>query len=226
MPDAGGAVWGPIWIGAVLAALITAAVTVSNWRASQRAQRQAEAERRRDRIIDIQKALRAEIKVHVHQLRRTGLEAHRDAMVARILAPAPRRSVWRPRGERQSGFMPFVTRDAHDTVYRALLADIHLLPTETVEPVVFYYQLSGAIAAMAEDLRSDAVRKLEADRRATMYRHYIDMKIVALQLGEDAIAQLDIHIAATEALNNPAPDPSGPATGFWGRARARLSAGG
>ena len=226
MTGVGGAVWGPIWIGAVLAALITAAVTVSNWRANQRAQRQADADRRRDRIIDIQKALRAEIRVHVHQLRRSDLSAHLTAMVARMRAAPAKRRWFGSASRKSAGFMPFVPREAYDAVYRAVLADIHVLPTETVEPVVFYYQLTGAIAAMAEDLRSEPVRALEVERRIRMYDDYIAMKIGALQLGDAAIASLDANIAEAERLSSPAQAPSGPATGFWARAGARLSSGG
>lgn len=222
----GGAGWGPIWIGAVLAALITAFVTVSNWRASLRAQRQAEADRRRDRVIDIQKALRAEIRVHVHQLRRSDLSAHLAAMVERMRAPPPKRRWLWSASRTPNSFMPLVPREAFDAVYRAVLSDIHVLPTETVEPVVFYYQLTGAIAAMAEDLRSESVRALEVERRVRMYEDYIAMKIGALQLGDAAIASLDTHIAEAERLNSPAQGPSGPATGFLARARARLSSGG
>lgn len=136
------------------------------------AERQTERRRRREQRLDVQTALSAEIMAHVHQLGQVDLEAHAERMLARMA--------------QEPGFLPFVPRERHDAVFQAMLERIHLLPSETVEPVTLYYAQVAATAMLAEDLRSDAFRGMTPERQATMFRHFMEMKNEALRMGEVA----------------------------------------
>ena len=162
--------------GSVAAALIGAAVFGVGWLMTDQRDRRVERARRRSQIADIQRALLAEISAHVHQLEVNRLEAHREDMLGRM--------------RQDPGFVVLVPADTHETVYRSLLPDIHLLPGPTVGPVVLYYNQIIAIANLAADIRSDRYASISAERRAAIYGDYIEMKIVALRMGQDAIAAL------------------------------------
>ena len=58
------------WIGpAIVVAVISALVTAAGWLVAHRQTMRAEALRRRERVVDVQTALRAEIRSHPHQAR-------------------------------------------------------------------------------------------------------------------------------------------------------------
>jgi hypothetical protein len=174
------------WIGpAIVAALISSAVTALGWWVSHRREAEVERRRRREKIVDIQKALRAEVRAYRLQLAEVDLAAHREEMTARILKDA--------------AFAPLVPREAHDSLFRALIEEVHVLPTAAVEPVVDHYALVAAIAAFADDLRGDRFQKdMAPERRAIMYAHFIDMKIRAAARAEAALSALAAGIAAGE----------------------------
>jgi len=67
----------------------------------------------------------------------------------------------------------------------------HILPTHVIDPVVYYYRQIATLAQFAEDLRSDRFSKLEAPRKAEMYRDYIAMGEFALKLAEEAIEAIE-----------------------------------
>lgn len=171
------------WIGpAVIAAIVSAIVTAGGWFVTHSRERGAEERRRREKIIDVQKALRAEIGHHVAMLEETDLEAHL-AVVKGMMAG-------------DEAYFPIPPREAHDSVYRALLHEIHVLPTETVDPVVAYYAQIGAIATFAEDLRERRFRALPRARRELAYEHFIGMKLRALRDGREACRRLEAGIGA------------------------------
>ena len=167
---------GPVWIGAVIAAVISSAVTALGWIVTHRREGAAEARRRLERTLDVQTALLAEVANYAAQLDEVDLPEHLDGVLAAMRA--------------DPDFVPFVPRECFDTVFRALLTDIHLLPAGAVEPVVRYYAHLIGLAAFADDLRSAAYRDLVPERRAAMFRHFIAMKITALDYARDADAAL------------------------------------
>jgi hypothetical protein len=187
---------GPVWIGAVIAAAISSLVTALGWIVSHNRESAAERRRRRDKIVDMQKALRAEIAAYADQLREADLPSHLAAVLEAIDA--------------DPAHVPLVPRETHDTVFRALVADIHLLPSGAVDPVVRYYSHLIGVTSMADDLRGPTFRKLPSDRRARMYRHFIQMKVRAIERAEAADAALREGIARAE---NPDPWISTPEAG-------------
>lgn len=191
---------GPVWIGAVVAALISALVTAFGWYVAHAREAARDAALRRDRIVDIQKALRAEIATYVAQLAEAQLADHLAGMERAMKA--------------DPAFVPFVPRESHDALYRALIEDIHLLPTEAVDPVVRYYTQLGAISALADDLRGPTYPTLAPERRLMIYRHFIEMKVQALVYAREARAALRDGIVAAAAdpwLSSRAADRAGPA---------------
>lgn len=186
--------FGPVWIGAVIAAVISSAVTALGWIVSHRREGEAEARRRRERIVDVQKALRAEVANYAAQLEEVDLAEHLDGVLAAM--------------RRDPGFVPFVPRESFDTVFRALVADIHLLPGGAVEPVVRYYAHLIGLAAFADDLRSPEFRGLMPERRSAMFSHFIAMKVKALDYAREADAALAKGIGE---FNSSAAARSGPA---------------
>lgn len=168
---------GALGVGAIVAALISAAVAFALWLANARREAGREARRRRERAADVRLALRAEILAHAWPLEAEDLDADLAAMRARI--------------EAEPGFFPFVPREPTPSVYAALVGEIHLLPMRAVGPVVAFYAQTDATGKFAEDLRDRRVSRLDAERRATLYGDFIQMKAAALRLAREAVAALD-----------------------------------
>ena len=150
----------------------------------------------------MQIALAAEIRAYVAVLERDDPAAYGAAMGARI----------RDAGDGEGRFTPFILQERNDTVFMALLPDIQMVAERAVDDVVVYYQQIVAIAALAEDMRSDGYARLEAERRAAIYADYISMKVEALRLGRQALAGLERSMseaAGRGRVNTPAAGRSG-----------------
>ncbi|MFS4438495.1 hypothetical protein ACMA5I_09785 [Paracoccaceae bacterium GXU_MW_L88] len=201
-------------IASIASALIGAIVVAVGWlvtahreRAAYR--RDAEKERRAslrlriERMEDVQRALKAEIMTHIAQLARNDLSAFAAKMIGRM--------------ESDENFIPFVPREKHDAIFEALLPDIHILGTEIVLPVTFYYAHTISLSMMVEDLRSDGFKQLSSERRIAMFRHYMSMLQVAEESGMNALEALDLEdderAWLTSLSRNSGPDHSDPETG-------------
>lgn len=152
---------------------------------------------RRRRMRDLEVALAAEIRAYVAALERDGLAAALEAMKGRILRGAAEDDAevadgLAPEGRR--GFTPFIPREANDTVFRALIGDLPVLPASLVDRVTVYYQQIAALAALIEDMRAPEFAALSQTRKAGIYDSYIQMKIEALRLGRAAVDALTAHI--------------------------------
>lgn len=92
---------------------------------------------------------------------------------------------------REKDFVPFVPVEKNDTVYTAILNELHILPIDVIDPVVRYYSQLQDISSLISDMRSKDFASLERDRRAEMYIHYIAMKIEAKKLGSVALMEIE-----------------------------------
>ena len=173
------------WLGPTL----LAATAVIGWLYGDWRKREEERRQRRAKLLDIEKALRAEIAAHLHQLRQFDLEEDRRQTCALILTG----------GDGKGRFVPMLPRQRHDTIFQAMVADIHLLSTHTVRPVTLYYNQIVMIAEMAETIRSVAYADLKAARREAIYSDFVSMRVTALAMGEEAQAALTRDIARLEA---------------------------
>lgn len=166
------------WIGpAIIAAVVTAFFALLRDAAGDR-------RRRHERMRDVEAALAAEIRAYVAVLERDDLERYGAVIGAKILAG--------PDGV--EGYFPFIPLENNDSIFTALISDVAMLPPTVIDWTAIYYQQVRAIAILAEDLRSDAVTRLAAERKAQLYETYISMKMESLAQGRDAVELLDTHI--------------------------------
>jgi hypothetical protein len=185
---------------AILAAIVSAAVTALGWFATHWSQQRLDDKRRIEKIVDVQTALLAEIESNLTRFDEIDLDKHADQMVARIMQKAGR-----------ANFTPFVPRYATEIVFEAMLADIHILPTETIDDVVAYYKQEYKLRELVEDLRSDRYHEIEQDRKARIYRDYVWQIKTALITGEQARNALRGSLGLPQqaaTLNSPGEVPS------------------
>lgn len=184
-------------LGTLLAAALSAAVAVTLWFGNNWVERRQAEARRQEKTNDLMRALLAEIEAYVYLLALNDLEAHLTMMTHQMQG-APRD---RP-------FVPIVPRESHDSVYRAFLDEIHILPGEVVNPVVRYYNQVNAIANFAADMATDRFAGISGDRMAAMYHHFIVMKQIALKMGERARRRLREKLDLEyEPFNAPGVEP-------------------
>lgn len=156
-------------------ALVAGAVVALGWLVNGWQNRRDAAKLRAERLRDVHRALFAEIGATLANLEsEAALDAHREAVVARMRA--------------EPGFVPFVPREHGSTVYAAVVAEIHVLPRVTIDPVVAYYSQLSAIASIVEDMRGERFAALSAERQAAIFADYIEMKKQALSFGRHALA--------------------------------------
>ena len=160
---------------AVIAAVVSAAVTALGWFASHWSEQRLDTQRRIEKIVDVQTALLAEIESNLTRYEEIDLDLHTSQMVRRIMQKTRRRN-----------FTPFVPRYATEIVFEAMLADIHILPTETIDDVVAYYKQEYKLRELVEDLRSDRYNELEQDRKARIYEDYVWQIKTVLVTGDGA----------------------------------------
>lgn len=186
------------WLGPTL----LAATAVLGWLYGDWRKRVEERRLRRAKVLDIEKALGAEIAAHLHQLRQFDLEEDRRQTCALILKG----------GDGKMRFVPMLPRQRHDTIFQAMVADIHLLSSHTVRPVTLYYNQVVMIAEMAETIRSAAYAELKAARREAIYSDFVSMRVTALAMGDAAGGALGRDIARLESpryiFSNSDEDPS------------------
>lgn len=198
IPGCGGAeALGAFLDTALIAAVVSAAVTALGWFASHWSTARLDDKRRQEKIIDVQWALLAEIESNLARYAEVDLDAHEHDMLARIRNPRGR-----------VGFTPFVPREVAEVVFEAFLADIHILPTETIRDVVAYYKQEYKLRELVEDLRGERYAALDRERKAHIYSHYLWQIRSVLYAGEKARASLAGQLGPEANLNNLGEDPN------------------
>lgn len=169
----------------VVAAMIGGAVVAGGWVVTHLLSAARDRAARAERVRDVQGALYAEIRVHVATLKGQSLPVYGAEMEAMIL--------------KGDGFFPVIPTEQNDRLFSAIVENIHVLPFRVVDPVVQYYNQLATIGAMIADLRALDLARVGPQRAARMYRHYIEMKIEAIDLGEEAMAFLLAHLTGGNA---------------------------
>ena len=141
---------------ALIATFVSSLVTAFGWFVSHRNLRRLEEARRGEKVLDVQTALIAEIKTNTSRFDDTDLQAHADEMRDLILTS-------------RKAYTPFVPRYAGTMVFDAVIKEIHILPTDTIQDVIAYYKQEYALRDLAEDLRGDEFSKLDKTRKAGIY---------------------------------------------------------
>lgn len=167
---------------------------------------------RRERVEDVLRSLYSEIRAYVAVLRRDEVGTYGARLRDRILA--------------EPGFFPFIPSERNDTMFRAMVQEIQVLPDDAIHPVVLYYSQLVAIEALIADLRALDVARIGARRAAAVYADYILLKIEAVEFGARALidiaAELGLPVppeadgfepwvaAQVAAISSPGADPSAP----------------
>ncbi len=185
------------WVGpAIVATLIASLVQVIGWWIEHRHERRRQTDIRREKIVDVQTAIRAEIRSHRHRLLQF-LSIDVSAL---------------PEGP-SDDFLPVVPSEVRPFVLEAILRDIHILPTDVIDPVIVYYRQVEALIRLVEDLRSDRFRQMSGDRRVAMYRDYIAMGAYAADLAAEAIAAINRDLGLIDAVSSSGAGRSDPKSG-------------
>ena len=162
-------------------ALIAGVFLAAGWLVNGRQNRRRDARLREERVRDVQRALFAEIRAYVAVLKRDNLAVYGETIARRILA--------------EKDYFPIIPTERNDTIFRAIVADIHILPRAVVDPAALYYSQLAAISAMIDDLRVLDKGRIGPERAVAMYRDYIAMKQEALELGEDAMLMMGAFLS-------------------------------
>ncbi|SDW20896.1 hypothetical protein [Litoreibacter albidus] len=145
--------------------------------------RKRERRRRLERMQDVQTALIAEIDHYIVTLKQFDLAASWSRIVTAM--------------EDDMSYIPVVPSERNDTIFSALIAEIHVLPEPVIQPVVGYYNQVFAVDAIIDDLRSDLFREMDQIQRIGMYTDYIALKQEALARGEVALRALRVSTGRT-----------------------------
>ena len=178
------------WIGwAIIAAVISGLVSLASWVLSGRREMSAERRRRAERRVDVQTTLKAEIQHYVNILENPKFDPNTvwETVVSEM--------------EENEDYIPPIPSERNDTLFRAILPELHLLPEPVIQPVVRYYYQVFAIEAIISDLRGSGFTTADQDQRIKMYMDYISLKLESLAQRLDALAALTQSIAA--GLNSP-----------------------
>lgn len=145
--------------------------------------RRRDAKLRAERVRDVQRAIFAEIRAYVTALRDDDLATYGEAMARRI--------------EGEAGFLPIIPTEANDAIFRAIIADIHILPRDTIDPIVVYYGQLNAIGASIADLRALDPDRVSTAEAAQLYRDYVAFKRGALGAGLAAMQAIARNVDGT-----------------------------
>lgn len=174
-------------------AMIAGLVIAVGWLTTAIFAELAKARTRAERLRDYHKAIYAEIGNTLESLWDA---SETESYVAGIIR----------RMEDDPTYIPFIPREQHDHVYDAVIAEIDVLPRQTIDAIVAYYSLIKSVAALAEDMRGDTFKTLAADRRVAMYSDYVGMRKQAFLFGKYALrlikAYSDGGVSAAERVIN------------------------
>lgn len=171
---------------AIVAAIVSATVTVAGWYVQWWSNRNLEAERRREKVTDIQTALLAEIRSKAHHLAQYELMDVPSSVSSKLT-------------KRGTLYNPFVPREAGSPVFTAVTKEISILPTEVIDPVILFYTQMEAVSHFADDLRSDRFLALEKDQKLTMLSDYLQLKVHAGKLATTAVNSIETSLAVSRS---------------------------
>lgn len=168
----------------ILQAVIGGGVVAFGWLINGRQNRRAERRLRAEQVRDLHKAIFAEIKPYTLALRRDHLQEYEAEMIARMRENDP---------DTGAPFIPLIPRESNDAVFLAAIQQIHILPRQTIDPIVAYYSQLKTISTLIEDMRSEEFKAISAERRIAIYRDYIRLKTVAKDMGEYAQRIISVY---------------------------------
>lgn len=166
-------------------ALIAGLFIASGWWVAGWQGRRRDSKARDERVIDMQRAILAEIRAHVVELERQIASGEMEAITTRVQMGDA--SVVLPHG-------------GNDRIFHAMISDIHVLPGAVIDPVVIYYRLLTIMDKMAEAIRHAARKSLNCSTE--MLIDYLALNEAALEAGLDALEVLTASLHGGEAAVN------------------------
>lgn len=170
-------------------AVIAGTFLAAGWWVVAWQNRKRDTKLRAERVRDVQRALFAEIRAYLAVLQRDHIAEYGEEIAKRI--------------ETERNYFPVIPTEHNDAIFRAILGEMHILPRDTVDPIVLYYSQLNAIGAMIADLRALDPAKIGPRRAAAMYRDYISMKLGAIELGESAQLAIQSNVDGRGTVSNP-----------------------
>lgn len=170
----------------LLVASIPVILAIVIWVLNQWMQTRRENAFRREKMIDIMQALKAEIEYFLGANKRfePGLKRATSEFDSWI----------RNLTQGRRNYIPFVPSNRYDTVYREFLSEIQILPEVTISPVVEFYSQISALQDLGTDMRTENFSKLEDDRRFLVFRDYLELTLSAMKEGRAAKASLEANL--------------------------------
>ncbi len=148
---------GPAIVAAIISGLISLAVVQLNFRQG----RKLEQARRDEKVRDFQIAIRAEIRSELRNL----VQHDVAEQLGRV----------KSRYERDPDYSVSVPRPVRQSVFEALVNEIHILPEAVIDPVVLYARQRNAIDTIVEDMRAPGFSSLSREQQLAMYEDYLRM---------------------------------------------------
>lgn len=81
--------------------------------------------------------------------------------------------------------------ERHDSVYKSTIQNIHVLPNDAIPVVVQFYTTMNSVEIGSNMINKPDFKSLKFDKKVEMYSQYIHLKSTALELGEDAVIEID-----------------------------------
>ncbi|OAN77726.1 hypothetical protein A8B82_12520 [Sulfitobacter sp. EhC04] len=176
-------------------AMIAGLVIATGWLTTAIFAEGGKARARAEKLRDYHKALYAEIGNTLESLwEADSSEQYVNALIDRM--------------RKEPNYVPFLPREQHDHVYDAVIAEIDVLPRQTIDAIVAYYSLIKSLSGLAEDMRGDTFRTLDAERRIAIYSDYVGMRKQAFVFGKYALKLILAYsdggsAAADRVINSP-----------------------
>jgi hypothetical protein len=170
------------WIGpAIVAAFIGCLTTMLGWSVSYRQLRNLESAKRKEKFVDYQTALRAEIRSYRARFEQMNFNAYCDQVVTLI--------------EADPAYTPFVPLEAPQRIFAEIAKEVRILPTEIIDTVILFYAQTATVAQLTSDLRSEAFTRLSGERKAQLLKDYYALLIHTCKLADQALKRLDDAIS-------------------------------
>lgn len=181
-------------------AMIAGLVIAVGWLTTAIFAELAKSRSRAEKLRDYHKAIYAEIGNTLESLWEAGkTEEYVDGILKRM--------------KQDAAYVPFIPKEQHDHVYDAVIAEIDVLPRQTIDAIVAYYSLIKSVSAMADDMRGETFKTLEPQRRSAIYTDYVGMRKQAFLFGKYALRVIKAYsdggvVAAEKIINTRGADPS------------------
>lgn len=174
---------GPVLQG--VAALIAATGGIGIFFLKVWSDRHDEQRRREERVDDLVRALHADIAIERERLHAVfALEnaaVIRPELIGNIVQNEPRP-------------MPITSSGAPSFVLESLKADLSLLPSAGIEPVIRFYRLVQGVAALEESFATGAYNDISSNRQAIAIEGYFANGLNTLSAADQALAALGQHL--------------------------------